>query len=272
MRLSFWHWGLAGAALIGLVAWQTAAAGRNALALPDSAATAALSPLQRTLRGGGAYLSDVGRVIVARDDLAARNARLQRELDETQSQNARLLRLERENLELRALLQMPNLPGGKTLAAQVVSADTSALSRRLTLNVGARQGVREKDVVYCPQGVVGQVSQVGQLTCGVTLLIDREGGFGARVSRSGAQGVVTGDGSRLARLDYLAYGADVRAGDSVVTSGLVSGRGAIFPPGLVIGRVQKIEKNRVTSQQSATIEPAVPFASLSLVKVRVGAG
>lgn len=263
---------MAGAALVGLVAWQTAAASRGALALPDGAATAALSPLQRALRGGGAYLGDVGRVLVGRDNLARENARLQTELAQARGDNARLLALQRENEELRGLLQTPDVPGGQTLAAQVVSSDTSPLSRRLILNVGARQKVRPKDVVYCAQGVVGQVTQVGPLTSVVTLLIDREGALGGRIARSGAQGVVMGDGSGVARLDYLSFGADVKPGDVVVTSGLSRDRGAIFPPGLVIGRVKSIEKNRVTSGQSATVEPSVPFESIATVKVRVGAG
>ena len=261
-----------GAALVGLVAWQTAAASRGAMALPDGAATAALSPLQRGLRGAGDYLSDVGRVVVRRDDLASENARLKDDLARALGDNARLLALQRENEELRGLLQTPDLAGGQILAARVVSADTSPLSRRLILNVGARQNVRPKDVVYCAQGVVGQVTQVGPLTCVVTLLIDREGALGGRIARSGAQGVVMGDGSGLARLDYLAFGADVESGDVVVTSGLSRDRGAIFPPGLVIGKIKSVEKDRVTSKQIAVVEPAVPFESISAVKVRVNAG
>ena len=269
MRLSVWHWALGAAALVGLVAWQTAAAARGALALPDSAATIALSPLQIGLRAGGDYLSDVGHVVMRRDDLASQNARLRAQLDEARARNARLESLSRENQELRALLEIPDMPGGATIVAPIVSSDTSPLSRRLTLGVGARQGVSARDVVYSAQGAVGQITRVGEMTCVVTLLIDREGALGARVGRSGAQGVVQGDGSRVARLDYLAYDADVRVGDTVLSSGLARGQGAVFPPGLVIGRVQSVEKNRATSQQFATVEPAVSFESLSVVKVRL---
>lgn len=269
MRISPWHWTLGAAALAGLVAWQTVAAGRGAMALPDSAATLGLSPLQIGARAGGQYLADIGHVIIRRDDLARENARLQSELDGARAQNARLLGLNRENEELRALLKIPDLPGGASLTVPVVSSDTSPLSRRLTLGVGAAQGVQTRDVVYSAQGVVGQITRVGEMTSVVTLLIDREGALGARIGRSGAQGVVLGDGSRLARLDYLPYDADVREGDVALSSGLARESGAVFPPGLVIGRVRSVEKNRVTSQQSATIEPAVPFESLSVVKVRL---
>ncbi len=269
MRLSPWHWTWGAAALVGLVGWQTVAAGRGAMALPDSVATLGLSPLQIGLRAGGDYLSDVGRVLIRRDDLASENARLRTELDQTRAQNARLLSLSRENEELRALLKIPDLPGGASVIVPVVSSDTSSLSRRLTLGVGAAQGVTLRDVVYSAQGVVGQVTRVGEMTSVVTLLIDREGALGARVGRSGAQGVVLGDGSRIARLDYLPYDADVRIGDMVLSSGVAREQGAVFPAGLVIGRITSVEKNRITSQQSAQIEPAVPFESLSVVKLRL---
>ena len=269
MKTSFWRWTLGAAALIGLVGWQTVSAARGAMALPDNAATAALSPLQIGLRAGQNYLFDVGHVVMRRDDLASENARLRADLDASRAHNARLLSLSRENGELRALLQMPDVPGGASINAPVVSSQTSPLSRRLTLGVGARQGVQVRDVAYGAQGVVGQVTRVGEITCVVTLLIDREGALGARVARSGAQGVVVGDGSRIARLDYLPYDADVRAGDMVLSSGLARESGAVFPPNLVIGRVRSVEKDRATSQQSATIEPAVPFESLSVVKVRL---
>ena len=130
--------------------------------------------------------------------------------------------------------------------------------------------MQTRDVVYSAQGVVGQVTRVGEMTCVVTLLNRPRRRVGrARRAKSGAQGVVLGDGSRLARLDYLPYDADVRAGDTVLSSGLARESGAVFPPGLVIGRVRAVAKNRVTSQQSATIEPAAPFESLSVVKVRL---
>ena len=272
MRFSWWQLGALSLALAGLAFWQNASSSRGRMAAPDAASSALLSPFQRGLNATGGYFVDIGRVVVRRDDLASRNARLERRVAELEGQNARLVRFRRENEELRRLLAMPKLEGGKNLAAEVVFSEASEMTRRLVLNVGSRAGVRLKDVVTCPEGLVGQVTQVGPWTCAVTLPIDRDGAVGALIARSGAKGVVLGNGNEVAKLAYLDYGADVREGDLVVTSGLVRGRGAVFPRGIVIGRVLKVEKNAAYSRQDAFVEIGVPFGRLSSVSVRVQAG
>ncbi len=256
----------------GVVAWQNSAASQGKTAAPVGALAATMSPVQRFFKRTGSYFGDVGRVLVRRGDLTSQNAQLTERVADLEGQNARLSRLRRENQELRGQLQLPKIAGGRLLAAEIVSYDATDFARLVTLNVGARQGVRPKDVVYCAQGLVGQVSQVAPLTCVVTLLIDRDGRAGAMTSRTGARGVVQGTGERVCKLSYLDFAADVREGDTLVTSGLLTGRGAIFPKGLVIGRVIKVEKDKTYSRQEAYLEPAVAFDQISVVTVRVGAG
>ncbi len=256
----------------GVVAWQNSAASQGRVAAPVGAVAASLSPMQRLFKGSGAYFGDVGRVLVRRGDIASQNTQLSQRVADLEGQNARLSRLQNENRELRAQLGLPKIAGGRPVAAEIVSYDATDFARLVTLNIGARAGVKPKDVVYCAQGLVGQVVQVAPLTCVVTLLIDRDGRAGAMTSRTGAIGVVQGTGERVCKLSYLDFSADVREGDTVVTSGLLTGRGAIFPKGLVIGRVVKVEKDKAYSRQEAYLEPAVPFDKLSVVWVRVGAG
>ncbi|MBW3636642.1 MAG: rod shape-determining protein MreC, partial [Armatimonadetes bacterium] len=255
----------------GLVLWQNSASSRGGVSAPAGVAAATLSPLQRTLKASGDWLGDVGRVLVRRADIASQNEALQLRVADLEGQNARLSRLRRENVELRKLLEMPKVAGGRSLAAEIISYDASDFARRVTLNIGSRAGVAPKDVVYCAQGLVGQVTQVAPLTCVVTLLIDREGRAGAMTARTFAKGVIRGTGERICKLSYLDFNADVREGDLVTTSGLLIGRGAIFPKGMVIGRVVKVEKDKTYSRHEADVEPAVPFDRLSAVWVRVNA-
>jgi rod shape-determining protein MreC len=255
----------------GLVLWGNAASSHGGVSAPAGAAAATLSPLQRTLKASGDYLGDVGRVLVRRGDIASQNEALKMQLADLESQNARLSRLRRENEELRRLLNMPKVAAGKSLAAEIISYDATDFARRVTLNVGARSGVMPKDVVYCAQGLVGQVTQVAPFTSVVTLLIDREGRAGAMTARTFAKGVMQGTGERIGKLKYLDFNADVREGDLITTSGLLTGRGAIFPKGMVIGRVVKIEKDKTYSRQEADIEPAVAFDRISAVWVRINA-
>lgn len=256
----------------GVVMWQNSAASQGRSAAPVGAVAASLSPMQRFFKRSGAYWGDVGRVVLRRGDIASQNAQLTQQVADLEGQNARLMRLRTENQELRAQLELPKIAGGRPVSAEIISYDATDFARLVTLNVGTRAGVRAKDVVFCAQGLVGQVSQVAPLTCVVTLLIDRDGRAGAMTSRTGAKGVVQGTGERVCKLSYLDFSSDVREGDTLVTSGLLTGRGAIFPKGLVIGRVVKVEKDKAYSRQEAFIEPAVAFDRLSVVTVRVGAG
>jgi rod shape-determining protein MreC len=256
----------------GIVVWQNMASSHGGVAAPAGVVAATLSPAQRTLKATGQWFGDVGKVLTHRGDIATENVALKNRVADLEGQNARLSRLRRENEELRRMVAMPKISGGKAVAAEIISYDATDFARRVTLSVGARSGVRPKDVVYCAQGLVGQVTQVAPLTCVVTLLIDRDGRAGAMTSRTFAKGVVQGTGDRVCKLSYLDYSADVREGDVVVTSGLLSGRGAIFPKGIVIGRIVRVEKEKTYSRQDAYIEPAVPFDQISAVWVRVGAG
>lgn len=255
-----------------LVAWHNTARERGAVSPPESAAFLALRPAQRVLVAVRDWCADVGQTMIRRGGTVRENQLLKGQLADMQGQNRRLVRYQRENQELRALLKMPRQRGGTSVAAEVLSLDATDYSRTILLNVGSRQGVREKDVVYNAQGVVGQVISRDRFTCRVLLLTDSQARVGAMVSRTLAKGIVQGTGEnekdRECKMAYLNYGADVREGDLVVTSGERS----LFPRGLVIGRVLKVEKDRTYSRMSADIDPAVSFDRISVVYVRVQAG
>jgi cell shape-determining protein MreC len=52
---------------------------------------------------------------------------------------------------------------------------------------------------------------------------------------------------------------------------LVVKEGGVYPKGLVIGRVIKVERNKTLSRLSAYVDPAVPFDQITTVWVRAGA-
>ncbi|RYX81340.1 rod shape-determining protein MreC [bacterium] len=265
----FWPLGVGGIVCLGLVAMQNTAMGRGRLDPVAGAGTALLSPVQSGLNGVGAYFSDIGRVIMHRADLASENTRLRARILDLEGQNSRLSRLQRENVELRKLLKMPAPLPGRNIAADVVAATRGDVTRRLTLGAGSRSGVSVKDIVYSAQGLVGQISSVGPWTSVVTPLVDRDGGAGAFVARSGAQGLVVGNGSDVPKMLYLPFDSDVRVDDLLLTSGAGQNDGAIYPRGIVIGRILKIEKDRAYSRQNAFVAPAVIPENLGAVWIHI---
>ena len=265
----FWPLGVGGIICLGLVTLQNAAMSNGRLDPVAGAGTALLSPLQGGLNDVGAYLSDIGRVLVHRGDLASENTRLRAKVLDLESQNASLSSLRRKNNELSGLLHMPAPLPGSNIGADVVATTRGDVARRLTIGAGTRSGVSVKDVVYCAQGLVGQVSSVGPYTSVVTPLVDRDGGAGAFVSRSGAQGLVVGNGSDVPKILYLPFDADVRVGDLLLTSGTGQSDGAIYPRGIVIGSIRKVERDRAYSRQNAYVAPSVIPENLGAVLVHV---
>lgn len=259
-----------------LVWWQNRAALTGKMSPPAALMFSVLRPGQRVVNSVGGWIGDVGKTMFRRGDIISQNEDLRGRLADLEGQNLRLQRYLRENEELKALLKTPKPPGGQPVAAQIVSFDTSEYTQRFFINVGHRQGVRAKDIVFTAHGVVGQIINSDyQLlplpTSEVLLLTDRRSGVGASIARSGAVGVVQGTGGELCKLDYLDFHADVREGDTVLTSGLVVKSGGVFPKGLVIGRVVKVERDKTLSRLSAYIDPAVPFDRITTVWVRAGA-
>jgi len=149
----------------------------------------------------------------------------------------------------------------KTTAAEIIGAASTPDFRTVTIDKGSQEGLAVDMAVIAPAGIVGRVVIPSQRASKVQLLIDRNAAAGAIVARSRAQGVVVGTGETRLRMDYVSTSSDVVVGDTVVTSGV----DGIYPKGLVIGRVDNIDKTSGAWQIG--IVPAVDFSSLEQVLV-----
>jgi rod shape-determining protein MreC len=193
-------------------------------------------------------------------------AGLRRQVLSLKADAARLYHLESETARLQAdanrlrgLLRMPDVQGRKQVVSDVVGY--FAEDQRLALNVGKNQGVRRGDPVIAPQGLVGQVVEVSTASCLVNLLTSPNCSVGARVLRKDSQaiGTVRGTGERTLLLEVFYDDADVAANDILVTSGLSE----VYPPGLRIGRVEKVWIDKDFGLRKGTI---VPFFDVSRLR------
>ena len=90
---------------------------------------------------------------------------------------------------------------------------------------------------------------------------------GAYVERSGELGVVEGDyeltKQGLCVMKYLKADSDIQVGDRILSSGF----GSVYPRGLTVGYVEKIEKDNNMRSITAYIRPAATLSDLSRVMV-----
>ncbi|RFA31285.1 rod shape-determining protein MreC [Alkalilimnicola ehrlichii] len=193
----------------------------------------------------GNFLSDQ---FGSRRQLIEENARLraQQLLNETRLQ--RLDSLERENINLRALLQSSYEVGEPTLIAELMRVDLDPNIHLIQINRGSRDGLFVGQPVLDANGVVGQVDRLGPVSAMVRLITDPSHALPVQINRNGLRSVAMGSGD-LRRLEVvnLPTTADVEVGDLLVTSGL----GGRFPPGYPVARVTDV-----------IIDPGLPFARI----------
>jgi rod shape-determining protein MreC len=144
----------------------------------------------------------------------------------------------------------------------VIAGGASPEFRTITIDKGLRAGLRPDMAVLAPTGIAGRVITPTALASKVQLLIDRNAAVGVLDERSRAQGVAIGDGSSRLRMEYVAGTADLKAGDSIVTSGI----DGIYPKGFVVGQIESVERGG-GEYSRIVIRPSVEFSSLEAVLV-----
>ena len=216
-------------------------------------------------RGGAGAVDGVASLWTGYVDLRgarAENEKLRQQLADTQIRLQQERALAQRSGELARLLELRGRTSLATTAAEVIAAAATPDFRTVTIGKGTSSGLRPDMAVLAPEGVVGRVIVPSARAAKVQLLIDRNAAAGALVERTRAQGVAMGTGEDTLRLDYVLGTADVKVGDTVVTSGI----DGIYPKGFVIGRVDYVERAG-NAFRSIRIQPAADFTSLEDVLV-----
>jgi rod shape-determining protein MreC len=219
-----------------------------------AALATALLPVQRSLlvpvdmvRGGGDYLQGLASAI--RGEREARAALV------TQAERAaRVEQLAQENARLRSLLELRPSLQVKSRAAEVLYEATDPYSRKLFIDTGSTQGVALGSPVINDAGVLGQVTRVYPLSSEVTLLTDKDAAIPVlntrTQQRSAAFGGLAGDAEGM-ELRFLAGNADVQPGDLLTTSGV----DGVYPPGLGVAKVVKVDRKVDTGFARIALQP-----------------
>ena len=221
-----------------------------------AAVATALLPLQRAMQAPAAALSD------ASDHLSGLRGALQAE----RAAKAEVVRyaeraaaadqLGRENQRLRGLLDLRAALSAKSQAAEVLFEAADPYSRKVFIDRGGTHGVIRGSPVINEQGLLGQVTRVYPLNSEVTLLTDRDASVPVlnlrTQQRSAASGGVGGGANPGLELRFMAGNADVQEGDALVTSGL----DGLYPQGLAVAKVIKVERRADSAFARIELAPA----------------
>lgn len=189
----------------------------------------------------------------------AREQQARRQLAEQSLKSNMSEQLALENQQLRKLLALRERTTASAQAAEVLYEAADPYSRKVIIDKGLAQGIDAGAPVIDEAGVLGQVTRVHPLVSEVTLVTDREHAIPVLNTRTGSRGIAYGDphGGGL-ELRYMASNADVQPGDLLTTSGV----DGVYPPGVPVARVEKVERRpdsafaRIVCRPQALVEAA----------------
>lgn len=228
-------------------------------------------------RNGFQAITEWGEGIYA--DAFERQA-MEEELAELKKENAALKdqaregqAASRENEQLRELLGLrEERPEFEWVDAKVTAHGSSNWNSTLTIAKGSASGIEAGDCVIDQYGyLVGVIDNVGLNWASLITVTDVDFQMGGRIARTDSSAIIEGDFSLMSqgklKMTYLPENAQLLSGDTIVTSGLVSGGEATYPSDLVVGYVEQVRTDETGMSDYAILTPATELSSLELVFV-----
>jgi rod shape-determining protein MreC len=232
-------------------------------------------------------LGSAGAVVAEREELVREIAVLRGRIRESEATI-------QENRVLREKLAFVQSSSFRLVFCEVISrGGTSGWWQTLRLNKGTDHGIGPNMAVITEDGIVGRTGglrseekgprlHVSRRTCDVLLITDPQSRVACELVSARAFGVLRGRGVSMRgrtkmemlypahhpRMEYIYKGTRVEAQERVVTSGL----GGVYPKGVPVGDVLKMEMDHSGLYLRAEVRPAADLGSLRYVFVVVKQG
>ena len=239
--------------------------------------SAAFSPLEK---GVSVVFRPVRNIVNGTGDLfhaKKENKRLKKQVEQLRGQLAQAQTAERDAAQLRSLMGVADAgnfaAGTKKVTARVISHSPTVWYSVVDINKGSGDGIHVNDPVLAAGGLAGKVTAVSGGESQVTLITDESSAVSAEVVPDGSSGIVRPEvgnpGDML--LDYIQKAAKIKKGDSVITSGFTSSKlDSIFPRGIPIGKVTKVQPSELELYQRVHLQPYAQLRRMDFVQVLVG--
>lgn len=214
------------------------------------------------LSGGAAGWLQVGGSI---GGLAKENQQLRAEVAGLRQRLSQETEIKAQNEELRKQLNVGAVRADRLIAAEVIGYQPDNFRQFITIGRGRNDGIEAGMAVVSQGALVGTVQEVTATTARVFLVIDPN--FRVTGLDQDAEGRPTGTvrgqiGSGLV-MDKIAQTETIKPGDTIVTTGT----GTEIPKGLIIGRIQAVDRKDNGVFQTAQVTSSIAFNHLEVVYV-----
>ncbi len=226
----------------------------------------ATAKIGRAFEGFSQYFADINELRGELDSLKAENESLKDALVDAEiilDENEwlyRFLSMKEENRDYK-------LCAATVTSSTTISGTGGDYVTGITVNKGSTSGIKTGMPVITERGLVGVVVETGPYHCRVTTILDPSASVGAVTSRTGENGLLMGDYTRVHEgkntLKQLPEDADIQPEDIILTGG----RGTVYPYGIPIGRIESVSANALSRTMEAEVVPFVDFENLRQVLI-----
>ena len=250
---------------LGAVGWVFSWKGPAALAVKERVMNI-FSPFMRT---GAAVQEGVARLGTADRppaELAGENAELRQQVGRQQIMLEEYDTVLRENNELRTMLDFARNHPLRLTTARILTRNTATYWSTAVIDRGLVDNLAADLPVRTAEGLVGKIVHLYERESEVLFITDETCKVAVRIEGTNEQGILSGvrgiiTRSPELRITYLPSEAAVPVGAKVYTSG----KGGVFPSGILVGEVTRFRK--LDDGGEALVRPAVDFDKIKYVFV-----
>jgi rod shape-determining protein MreC len=212
----------------------------NYLSQVRQAFIGALHPFEMMANAPSEWYRDVKKYFSAHNQLVQENYALKQQAFEHKVMLQRLSTIEAENVHLRSLLN-GNIPiQPKAILGEISHTGRDPFTSVVVVNRGSQHNIKAGQAVVDSKGVVGQVTRVYPFSSEVTLITDKDLSIPIQIERNQLRAIAFGEGNNTLDIPFLPTNVDIKVGDKLVTSGI----DGIYPAGLAVATVSKIQQNQ----------------------------
>lgn len=246
---------------LGLIVYTVRKDNRSII---ESGAGSTLNPVQSLLYSGTSRIKETLDFFLNFSEVKAQNKELIKENQELENELASYSDLKEENDRLRQVLNFQEERNNYNyVACDIIGYSGGNFLDGYVVNKGKNDNIQKGMIVIAAQGLVGQVTSVGNNWCIVQSLINENIAVSVMdQSTRDATGYIKGfkdsTGENLAKVYDLPMNSDVKEGDVIMTSGV----GMLYPKEIRIGEVISVEEDKVKVMKNAVVKPYVDFNKL----------
>ena len=220
------------------------------------------SPVEKFFIRAGERVVGFFEILISIKDLTTENAELKQKNSELEAEISQLKEVERENEVLRKGLEISEKGQNMVELARVVGKDVQIGGDWILINKGSNHNI-EKDmsVISSEMALVGKVFEVMPSFSKVMLITNKESMVAALIEGERSEGLVKKEGKGNLFMDFIPRSEELEIGERIITSGMDK----IYPKGILIGKIEKIDLSQNQLFQRVTISPAVDFSKLEEV-------